>query len=148
MIYLSELGAYFWHRFGAHTHLIPPVRNMHDIHHEDIKDEAHGDFLYVCLLLFLFLSMLIYFWYSNIINLSILLIIYIPVVTVFVWNWWIHSAYHIENHWLNQYDWFKYDKKLHFQHHENPETNYGIATHFTDEIFSTFDYNLLKKIDL
>jgi Fatty acid hydroxylase len=144
VIYLSEIGAYFWHRFGAHTNIIPPVRKMHDIHHEDIMDEAHGDFIYVCVLLFFFFLSLFSLYFYNLIDLSLFLSIYIPVLIVFVWNYYIHTAYHIEDHWLNEYEWFQNDKKLHFQHHKNPETNYGIATHFTDEILNTFDYGLIE----
>ncbi len=140
MIYLSEIGGYFWHRFGAHTNLLYPVKKMHDIHHEDILDEAHGDFLYVCgLLIFLFLF-LFYIYYKNYITFPLFLSIYLPVMFVFIWSWYVHSAYHIDDHWLNRYDWFRTDKRIHMRHHKNPETNYGIATHFTDEILETFDY--------
>jgi len=140
MFYLSEIGAYFWHRFGAHTNLLSPVKNMHDIHHNNIKDEAHGDFFYVFLLLLFLFIFLSFLYFYNIMSLKIILIIYLPILIVFVWNWYIHSAYHIENHWLNSYDWFRNDKRIHFQHHKNPEINYGIATHFVDEILETFEY--------
>ena len=68
------------------------------------------------------------------------MVVYLVIVGVFVWNWYVHSAYHIPNHWLNQYDWFVQDKKIHLQHHVDPTVNYGIASHFSDIIFGTYDY--------
>ena len=142
----SEFGAYLWHRF-AHTDVIPPIRNTHKIHHHaDLTHEAHEDFYWVVLLLALGLAGIIINYYYNIIEIPIiyLILLYGIITTVFVWNWYIHSAYHIPNHWLNQYNWFKRDKKIHFQHHINPRANYGIASHFSDIIFGTYEYPLYK----
>ena len=135
LIIVSEIGAHFWHRFGAHTNILPFVKETHSIHHNIIDDEAHADFIYICVLLFLYLIAL-----SYIFSLFYILLFYLPVFVVFIWNWYIHSCYHIENHWLNRYEWFKNDKRIHFQHHINTNKNYGIATHFTDILLDTFDY--------
>lgn len=141
MFYISEVGGYFWHRWGAHTNIVPPVRQTHYIHHlADLSHEAHEDFFWVIVLLVSLGIFLTYLYYKNWINLTILMIIYIPVIITFTWNWYIHSAYHHKDHWLNQYEWFQNDKRSHFQHHINPKCNYSIATHFTDEFFNTFEY--------
>jgi sterol desaturase/sphingolipid hydroxylase (fatty acid hydroxylase superfamily) len=145
-IYISEIGAYFWHRSFSHNEMIPFVKKTHDIHHSDIKDEAHGDFFYVVILLLLLLGILYYLYYNKLIHLYLFLCIYIPVLIVFIWNWYVHSAYHIDNHWLNKYKWFQNDKRIHFKHHDDPSKNYGIATHFTDVILDTFDYGLIVNI--
>ena len=92
------------------------------------------------MLLFVYLIVLIFLYYSNYIDLISSIILYLTVFFVFIWNWYVHKSYHTENHWLNKYEWFQNDKRIHFQHHENPETNYGIATHFTDVVLNTFDY--------
>ena len=149
LIILTEIAAYFWHYLGTHRDIIPSifqVQKTHGIHHNTIDDQAHGDFFYVLSFLTLFLISLIYLYYQNFLSLFQISIIYIPVFLTFLWNWYIHSAYHIENHWLNSYSWFQEDKRLHFQHHENPETNFGIASHFSDVMFDTFDYGLLQNI--
>ena len=139
LIYLSEIGGYFWHRF-AHNENSLIVKTTHDIHHTIIDDQADGDFFYVCILLGLYLLVLIYFYYKAYITLTLLVILYTAVFFPFVWSYYIHAAYHIEDHWLNKYEWFRNDKRIHMQHHLNPEVNYGIATHFTDELLGTFDY--------
>lgn len=145
MFYVAEVGAYFWHRIGAHTEIIDnlgiKVKKTHDIHHTVIDDEAHADFIYVCFLLLFYLTFLLVIYYYNYIDFTWLLILYLPVLLTLVWNWYVHSAYHIEDHWLNQYNWFQHDKRIHMLHHTNPYTNYGIATHFSDEIFSTICYS-------
>jgi hypothetical protein len=144
-IYLSELGAYFWHRYAAHGKLIPNmIEKSHDKHHTIIDDQAFEDFLYIGIIVFLYGILLAYLFYLDIILLSTLLSIYIPLLIISFWNLYIHSAYHIKNHWLNSYQWFKDDKRIHFQHHYDPSKNYGIATHFSDVIFETFDYGFLQ----
>lgn len=140
MIYVAEIGAYFWHRI-AHRHIVPGVKTIHKIHHEaNLSHEAHEDFFVVIFLLFLFGLTLYYSWIKKYITGLFLLSVYIPTVIVFTWNWYIHSAYHQKDHWLSEYSWFQNDKRIHFQHHVNPKTNYAIASNFPDIVFDTFDY--------
>ena len=146
LIFASEIGAYLWHRYGAHTDILPFVKNTHEIHHTIIDDEAHGDFFYIAILLSLYLIVLCYLYYISYINLMLFAILYLSVFFPFIWSYYIHTAFHIENHWLNEYEWFCNDKRIHFQHHKDPTTNYGIATHFTDEILGTFDYGFPIKL--
>ena len=136
----AEFGAYAWHRF-AHTDIAPPVRQTHRTHHlADLTHEAHEDFYWVILLLLIGLIPIIGIWYYEIVPIVYPIVVYLTVFLVFLWNWYIHSAYHIPNHWLNQYKWFKRDKRIHLQHHINPRSNYGIASHFNDIIFGTYEY--------
>lgn len=146
MLVLSEIGAYIWHRFGAHELNILGAQRVHDIHHTVIDDQAHFDFLYIFFFLIIYLIAVIYLVQKELITFNIGLCLYLPVLLISIYNWFIHSAYHISNHWLNRWEWFRQDKRIHFQHHSNPETNFGIATHFADLILDTFDYGLLKDI--
>lgn len=137
------MGAYFWHSYIAHTPTVPGVHDTHKIHHNaDLTHEAHEDFFWVILILMALGAGLITIWYQGYIPIPIVYITlaYSLLVLVFVWNWYIHSAYHIPNHWLNEYEWFQKDKKMHLQHHVNPWVNYGIASHFSDIIFGTYEY--------
>ena len=139
----SEIGAYIWHRFGAHTDIIPGVHNTHKIHHKaNLRHEAHEDFFWIILILVLLGIGIFIGWYKNYIIIPVIyiIIVYVLITFVFIWNWYIHSAYHIPNHWLNRYKWFIKDKKMHLQHHVNPKVNYGIASHFSDIIFGTYEY--------
>ena len=142
----SEFGSYSWHRFGAHTDIIPGPHDTHRIHHtSNLTHEAHEDFFWVVFLLIVGAIGLTTIWYLGYYDMIGILPIYIIIaysilILVFVWNWYIHSAYHIPNHWLNQYRWFQKDKRIHLQHHVNPRVNYGIASHFSDIIFGTYEY--------
>ncbi len=138
-VLLSEFGAYLWHRYSAHTDLIPGVGDTHHIHHTaDLTHEAHEDFYWIIIILLLMGLFIIVL--KHYINIKYMLLIYGVVTIVFIWNWYIHSAYHIPNHWLNTYEWFRRDKHIHLQHHVNPDVNYGIASHFSDVIFGTYEY--------
>jgi len=149
LIYLSELGAYFWHRYGTHEDYIPNllgVQETHKKHHTIIEDLAHGDFFYVAIFLLFFALFLIYLYYIKVISFLLILSIYIPIFIASLYSYFIHSAYHIDDHWLLKYEWFRNDKRIHFHHHKDQTTNYGIATHFCDVIFDTFNYGLLSDI--
>ena len=52
----------------------------------------------------------------------------------------MHSSYHTENHWLNNFEWFRKNKALHYQHHYNPQNNYDIVMpSVIDKIFGTYE---------
>lgn len=67
------------------------------------------------------------------------MIIGTTVLATFVWNWFIHMAYHQPGHWLEQFDWFNYDRQMHLIHHVDPKKNYGISSHFSDWGFGTYE---------
>ena len=142
LIFITEMGAYFWHNI-AHEDIVPGVHETHKIHHNaDLRHEAHEDFFWVILLLIVLGISLTGLWYYDylFVNPKLVILGYGIIVSVFVWNWYVHSAYHIPDHWLNNYEWFRIDKKIHLQHHVNPWVNYGIASHFSDVIFGTYEY--------
>lgn len=141
-LFFSEVGGYIWHRFGAHTDLIPPVRETHRDHHiSDLTHDAQEDFYWIILMLFGLALIFIFLTYYGI-PWYITTTIYAMIVLSYTWTWYIHSAYHIKNHWLEKYDWFLEDRELHFQHHEDPHSNYTIATHFPDKIFGTYQESI------
>jgi sterol desaturase/sphingolipid hydroxylase (fatty acid hydroxylase superfamily) len=55
---------------------------------------------------------------------------------------YIHDSFHIRNHYLNRVPvlgtFFKHWNSLHFLHHVNMQTNFGIFTFHWDRIFGTF----------
>ena len=149
LLVLAEFSSYIWHKYGAHTKIIPEimgVQSTHRRHHTIIDDEAHEDFAYIALFLVLYLiSLSVLYWYKRL-SWQLFAVLYLPFFILSVWTWYIHSAYHIKDHWLNRYEWFQNDKRIHFQHHENPKTNYGISSHVFDVVFETFDYGLLGEV--
>jgi len=166
IILATEFTAYLWHSWGAHTDIVPGVHDTHREHHvADLDHKAHEDFFWIILLLIIFGFLLFWLYhrgyseyiYRNFLRGKIenyndkmikfgLILFYLLIVSVFTWNWYIHQAYHTKNHWLNKYDWFKNDKKIHFQHHVDPTVNYGIASHFSDVIFGTYENPLESEV--
>lgn len=143
IIVSSEFAAYLWHRYGAHS--IPGPHQTHQTHHTaDLTHEAHHDFYWVIMILLLIGLGLFSLWYGDYLAMLgipafLVFIIYALLFLVYTWNWYIHSAYHIPHHWLNKYQWFRTDKRIHLHHHVNPEVNYGIASHFSDIILGTYE---------
>ena len=138
-IFLGEILGYFWHRIGTHKDIIPPVRNTHRTHHEhDLTGhEANEDFFWTFILVSTFGGLLTLSVLVGL-PLAIALTMFITLALMFVWNWYIHAAYHIPDHYLNKFEWFQNDKKIHYEHHFDPKCNFAIASHFPDRLFGTY----------
>jgi sterol desaturase/sphingolipid hydroxylase (fatty acid hydroxylase superfamily) len=137
----TEVFAYLWHRYGAHADIIPGIHDTHRIHHMmnlDLGHEADEDFVWILLMMIMFEIIMGLCVIIGFISKIFALITIIISLIVFWWNWWIHKAYHQPNHWLNSYEWFRLEKDRHYVHHYQPRKNYGIASHFTDQIMGTW----------
>ena len=51
---------------------------------------------------------------------------------------YLHDAFHITNHWLNRFSWFRKMIALHKVHHKNMQRNMGIYWFGFDRMFGTF----------
>lgn len=144
IIIATEIFAYFWHRYGAHDDFIPGIHDTHKIHHMiNIKymseiNEVNEDFVWILFIIIIFELIIAIGVMINIISGFLALITIMTSLFVFLWNWWIHKAYHSPNHWLNSYEWFHKEKNRHYIHHINPHKNFGIASHFVDKIMDTW----------
>ena len=141
IIIATEVFAYLWHRFGAHSDLVPGLHDTHKIHHEyslDAAHEADEDFVWVLLLMVYFELAVGVALMLGFISGPTAIVTVIVALTVLWWNWWIHRAYHHPDHWLNSYQWFVREKDRHFVHHQEPRNNYGIASHIGDVLFNTW----------
>lgn len=141
----TEISAYIWHRYGAHNNYILGVYDTHSIHHiinlESIAPNlllADNDFVWILFLIIIFQLMTGMCIIIGLIPRILGIITIIIILIVFIWNWWIHRTYHIPDHWLNSYQWFRIEKYRHFIHHYNPNKNYGISSHFTDKLLNTW----------
>jgi len=127
----AEFMAYGWHRWAAHGFY--HIHETHRIHHTQEDDNGDKDFIWIIVFIILMLGPVIYF------NIIYHWILWSVVLAIFIVNWYIHRQYHNETSWLLRYEWFEEQKKLHFQHHTNPKSNYGIVTHIADRFFGTFE---------
>lgn len=141
LVIFTEMFAYVWHRYIAHNHNLSGVHDTHEIHHLielEMGNESHEDFIWLLFLIIIVELMLGVAVMLNIIPATIAIVTILVTTGVFLWNWWIHQAYHNDSHWLNNYEWFQREKKRHYIHHYNPRNNYGIASHFSDIIMGTW----------
>jgi len=51
----------------------------------------------------------------------------------------LHDSFHLRNTFWERFAFFERLKKLHFQHHVNMQSNYGIFSFVWDKIFRTYN---------
>jgi sterol desaturase/sphingolipid hydroxylase (fatty acid hydroxylase superfamily) len=149
-VVLVELFGYIWHRFSAHLgYAGDTIRTPHYEHHEvyypytdmeaeeyRIKGLFNGDSWPWFVPITLFIMGLGMLWYMNRVDTTIFIIMTITLlVHVYVISY-IHDSYHITNHWLNQFSWYKKNKIYHNLHHYY-NCNYGISNYSMDFLFGT-----------
>lgn len=140
LVVIAEVFSYLWHRWAAHTDIIPGLHDTHRIHHQAGVDyhTAGGDFIWIIglvLILTLGLSLGVYWGFFTTTFVVVTIII---VLLVFLTNYYIHASYHKPGHWLNNYQWFRDHKVYHLLHHQHPDKNFGIVTFYPDQFGGTF----------
>lgn len=138
---------YFYHRYVGHEIVL--LNASHSTHHKrGNTDQALEDLGWVLYLAIIFFLAIIYARAFNIISYETSVAIATGLTISFAINWLIHQAYHIPNHWLNKYNWFRCLKDNHEQHHRYRRKNYGISNPFFDILLGTYqgtDESLRQK---
>lgn len=122
-----------------HHHKYPPTNFMSKTYRDTGKDSTLRIFAVVSLPL---IFGPIIFFLVGILPLYLLLtILVVEAIVGFIYNY-LHDAFHINNHWLTRTPWlkdiFRIGIRLHFLHHVNNKTNYGIFDFTWDKLFKTF----------
>ena len=153
---LVELVGYLWHRFINHLgYLGDKIRVSHYCHHEivypydnmisDKYKTSHDTWPWIIpLVLFGYIPVLSL---NNIISKKIIGLLLLQISIHVYMISYIHDSYHVKNHWLNKYNWYKKNKKYHYIHHLDNK-NYGITTYIFDRVFGTFSENIVTKKDI
>ncbi len=53
-------------------------------------------------------------------------------------NNWFHDSFHIKDHFLNVFGWYRKLVELHFEHHVNMQKNFGIFFFAWDKLFKSY----------
>lgn len=53
----------------------------------------------------------------------------------------VHDAFHVRDHWLERFSAFREWRRLHFIHHSNMRSNFGIYVFVFDRVFKTMRVN-------
>lgn len=77
-------------------------------------------------------------WWLNIMPLALMLVAVGEMLLLGFLHEYIHTAFHIRWHWMNRLAAFRRWNKLHFLHHQDIGTNYGIFWFGLDRLFGTF----------
>jgi sterol desaturase/sphingolipid hydroxylase (fatty acid hydroxylase superfamily) len=153
-----EFIAYMWHRFINHLGFLgDKIRVTHYCHHEEmyphdnmISDKyktSHDTWpWFIPLFIFGYLPLYLIYKKYNINKYLISMFILQLTLHVYIISY-IHDSYHIKNHWLNKYKWYRTNKKYHYIHHLDNK-NYGITTYIFDYLFGTFSDEIVDKKDI
>ena len=155
-IYTEFIG-YLSHRYIVHEGVIgDKIRVTHYCHHEikypyyDFESEkyriSNDNLPWVLTIIFSAYIPTVLLYLSNFIDIYMMfyLLIYFTLHLLFIS--YIHDSYHYKDHWLNKYEWYKYNKHCHYIHHLD-DMNYGITNYVFDKIFGTFSDKIVDKKD-
>lgn len=147
---IIEVVGYFWHRSVEHNAVLGhSIQQNHIKHHQ--RDYPVGKLRPN---IDRYLSKIDQGWYylGFIMALATLLIVPRPYSLVMIVSGviyarvvinYLHSRFHVRNHWLANTKFFKHIQHLHDIHHWAPY-NYGILFYFMDKIFGTYSETLPK----
>ena len=156
VVYVEFMG-YITHRFFIHDGIFSDkLRATHYCHHEikypyyNFESEkyrlSHDSLPWVLTIIFGGWFPLIILCYFNVINVYLAILLFITSsLHIYVLSY-IHDSYHIKDHWLNKYEWYKYNKHCHYIHHLD-DMNYGITNYVFDKLFGTFSDKIVDKKD-
>ncbi len=141
---IVEFVGYFWHRFAEHDGLFgETVRARHVDHHElryplhelvSPHDEPYRDAnSWTWYVVAGVVSVILYFT----LPLAVFLALFVSGLIYGRLIAYTHSAYHIRDHWLQRFRYFRFLNKLHFLHHFD-RANYGIIFFGMDRLFGTY----------
>jgi sterol desaturase/sphingolipid hydroxylase (fatty acid hydroxylase superfamily) len=145
---LVEVVGYLWHRFIEHGGLLgETLRHRHWVHHEreypaenlrpnkQYQDAKDWSWYLLAVLTFCVLGLLAWLHIlplPSMLALSVGGVVYARyVVGIF------HDVYHLPDHWLHQFRWFRRLMYLHDLHHWT-RCNYGIVVFWMDRLFCTY----------
>lgn len=122
-----------------HLKLYPPEDYLSDTYRDAGSDNTVKTFAIAAIPLVLIPIAL---WLVHILTLTTFITCLVVMAVMSFLHSYLHDAFHIRNHWLNSipiFDiYFQYWADLHYLHHINMQTNFGIFLFHWDKILGTF----------
>jgi sterol desaturase/sphingolipid hydroxylase (fatty acid hydroxylase superfamily) len=150
---LTTLFGYVVH-WALHQNWSGSVHVSHMTHHlklyppEDFSSETYRDagkdnsFKFFALAAIPLIIIPIALWCAGILSLGLMLVVLLMEALMGFLHDYLHDVFHISNHWLSRTPilkgFFAKWVKLHYQHHVDMKTNYGIFSFLWDKILGTF----------
>ena len=135
---------YLYHKLGHYKHKYNYIYILHKKHHglhypinnllsKKYRSNYEGVYAYTPP------SIIITFILYNLFQLNTFLLMMTEIFILAFINDYIHTQIHIENSWLERYNWFKENRKLHFIHHKKTYLNFTFGYGYTiDKIMNTY----------
>lgn len=117
-----------------HLKLYPPTDYLSKKYRHPGKDNT------VLIFAILSIPMLILPWVAlgfGVITLFQALFIFVEMLILGAAHDYVHDAFHIKGHWLYKFKMFRKWNVLHYRHHVNMKSNFGIFYFMWDRVFGT-----------
>lgn len=148
VFFIGNFTGYFVH-WLMHKGKLKSIAEAHSTHHElypvdDFtskeyrsagKDDSTFVFVPMILLALAILFIPVWFIFKS------LWIFPLPILLGIIIGWlngYMHECFHIADHPLIKFKWFRNLKQLHLVHHFNPTKNMGIIWFVPDKLFNSF----------
>ena len=120
-----------------HLKLYPPSDYLSDTYRQAGKDSTPKFFALAALPLIITPIVL---WAVGVLSLSIMITIMVMEGLMGFLHNYLHDAFHIRNHWLTRFMPHIFNRwvELHYQHHVDMNTNFGIFSFHWDRLLGTF----------
>lgn len=138
MLHQDFFGKFHQSHMTHHLKLYPPNDFFSEEYRDAGKDSTFWFFLVAGAPLVFLPIVLFIFGY---IGLFTGLFLLAETIALGLLNNYLHDSFHLKNHWLNFFSFFKKFVALHQHHHEDMGTNYGIFFFLWDKLFGTFKNN-------
>jgi len=113
-----------------HNRIYPPSDYLSDEYREPPVDAEQGKY-YIAAFILLCTPFLLWHW-------AYFLVAVVEAILVLKANAWVHDILHIRGHAFERFKFFNWLRAVHFQHHVNVHTNFGIFVFYPDKLLCTY----------
>jgi hypothetical protein len=123
------LGKNIREKYFEHHEIYYPFINLESKDEYRVKGLLNGDVWHWFIPILSIVYIISYIYYNkHLFNKKTYIVLIITVFLVMYINSYLSDSYHISNHWLNKYEWYVNNKRLHR----------GISNYIMDKLFGTF----------
>ena len=130
LLHCKWMGKAYEDHYHHHCRIYPPHDYLSEEYREPPMDADQGKY-YITAFVLMCTPLLAWSWVYFVWGVLMALI-------VLKANAWVHDVLHIRGHYLERFRLFRWLREVHFQHHVDVHTNFGIFVFFPDHLFRTY----------
>jgi sterol desaturase/sphingolipid hydroxylase (fatty acid hydroxylase superfamily) len=139
-----------WVHWSLHQHWTRKLNQKHMTHHEKLypandylsltyRDSGKDNTVFIFFVLSLPVILTpIVLGILGIISLPIVITAFLTMAAFSFASNYFHDAFHIRNHWINNFSMFRSWNTLHYEHHIDQNKNFGIVFFGWDRLFGVY----------